>query len=177
MIAITQENREVFYTPESLIAVGAAEVTFLKERAGENPRLRSRLCTHASPQEALHEMIIVHHRDCYVRPHRHRLSPESLHVIEGSAQVIVFDDPGGVSRTFTASVPAQHGIFYYRMPPLQYHSLVITSEWFVFHETTTGPFIRSNTEFPEWAPDGSDDVLAREFVTRVLKQVGRLTSP
>lgn len=172
MIPITQESAEVFYTPESLVVVGAAERAFLKERARENPRLRSRLCTHSTTANPLHEMIIVHHRDCYVRPHRHRSNTESLHVIEGSAQVVVFHDDGTVLRAFTVSISGADA-FYYRMPPLQFHSILIASEWFIFHETTAGPFVRENTEFPDWAPDGSDEPEVRAFLRRTRNGIDR----
>ena len=173
MIAIKQESPEVFYASEPLIAVGPDELSFLKERARENPRLRSRLCTHSSPSDSLHEMIIVHHRDCYVRPHRHRRNSEALHVVEGSAEVIVFDDNGGIDQHFAVGVTGNPGAFYYRMPPQRYHMLAITSEWLVFHETTTGPFIRDDTEFPNWAPDGSDPELANNYVRDIRVRMRR----
>jgi cupin fold WbuC family metalloprotein len=173
MIAIAQESPEVFYTPEPIVVVGAAELRFLKERAAENPRRRSRLCTHGTPADAMHEMIIVHHRECYVRPHRHRSNGESLHVVEGAADVVAFDESGAITHAFTVSEPGGPGAFYYRMPPMQYHTLLITAEWFIFHETTRGPFVRENTEFPDWSPDGSEDEPVRAYVAQVRKDVER----
>jgi cupin fold WbuC family metalloprotein len=172
MIALTKESPEVYYATEPLVAVGAAEVTFLKDRARENPRLRSRLCVHASPDDLMHEMMIVHHRECYVRPHRHRTNAEALHVIEGSAHAIVFDDDGAVFDHFVVSSATEPTAFYYRMPPQRFHMLVITSEWFVFHEITTGPFVRANTDFPDWAPDGTDSPQAQAYVRDVRDRIG-----
>ena len=34
--------------------------------------------------------------------------------------------------------------------------LIIDSEFLVFKQTTRGPFIRKDTIFPDWAPDGKD---------------------
>jgi cupin fold WbuC family metalloprotein len=174
MIAMTQESPEVFYTSESIVLAGAAELQFLKDRAKENPRRRSRLCTHATPADGLHEMLIVHHRDCYVRPHRHRQSGESLHVIEGSAHVIAFDEDGAITSAFEVKQGGDAAVFYYRMPPMQYHMLIITSEWFVFHETTKGPFLREFTEFPPWAPDGHDGPQLNTFLADTLAAVEQL---
>jgi cupin fold WbuC family metalloprotein len=172
MIAMTQESPEVFYTAEPIVAVGAAELQFLKQRARENPRRRTRLCTHSGPADRLHEMIIVHHRDCYVRPHRHRTNSESLHVIEGSADVVVFDESGAITTSFTVSEAGSGGTFYYRMPAMQFHTLLITAEWFIFHETTSGPFRRENTEFPAWAPDGTAEGPQRAYLARVRSVIG-----
>ncbi len=173
MIAITQESPEVFYTPEAIVVVGAAELEFLKERAKENPRRRSRLCTHGTPADAVHEMIIVHHRDCYVRPHRHRASGESLHVIEGTADVVAFDESGAITNTFEISEPSSAGAFYYRMPAMQFHTVLITAEWLIFHEATRGPFVRANTQFPSWAPDGNAEDPVREYLAKIRKDIQR----
>jgi cupin fold WbuC family metalloprotein len=173
MITITRENPEVFYTPDAIVEVGAAELTFLKERARENPRSRSRLCTHSTPADTMHEMIIVHHRDCYVRPHRHRANGESLHVIEGTAAVVAFDETGAITNTFTVSEPGGAGAFYYRMPAMQFHTLLITAEWFIFHETTRGPFVRENTEFPNWAPGGNAEEPVRAYLAKIQRDIER----
>lgn len=171
MLAMTQESPEVFYTAEPLVLIGAGELAFLKQRARENPRLRSRLCTHATPADSVHEMIIVHHRDCYVRPHRHRANGESLYVIEGSASVVTFDDQGEIAGVFGVSESGSGGIFYYRMPRMKFHTLLIASDWLVFHETTSGPFVRENTEFPDWAPDGSSREQTDAFLTGLQERV------
>jgi cupin fold WbuC family metalloprotein len=173
MIAITQESPEVFYTPEAIVVAGAAELQFLKERARENPRRRSRLCTHSAPTDMMHEMIIVHHHDCYVRPHRHRANGESLHVIEGAADVVAFDESGAIVNAFAVSEPGGSGAFYYRMPAMQFHTLLITTEWFIFHETTRGPFVREDTQFPVWAPEGSAEEPVRAYLAKTRNDVER----
>jgi hypothetical protein len=39
------------------------------------------------------------------------------------------------------------------MEPLIWHTLIVRSEFLVFHETTNGPFNREDTIFPLWAPE------------------------
>ena len=56
---------------------------------------------------------------------------------------------------------------YYRMPDEVFHTILITSEWLVFHETTAGPFDPPRTAFPDWAPDGSDEAAAQTYMVRV----------
>jgi len=59
-------NEEVFFTTETITCVGSAEIDFLKERARGNRRQRARLCAHRGADDIVHEMLIVHARDCYL---------------------------------------------------------------------------------------------------------------
>lgn len=148
------ENPEVYYVREPFSIVSADDVQFLKDRAIENERKRSRLCLHESPDDRFHEMIIVHHRSAYVRPHRHRKHVESFGVLEGTAIAYTFDDAGAVTRVVHLDSTGTQALRY-RMPAGEWHSIVVTSEWLVFSEAALGPFSRVNVEFPSWAPDGS----------------------
>ena len=87
-ISLRAQNPEVYYSDDAIVAVDDATIAELKRLAAQNPRLRSRLCTHPDPSDGLHEMLIVHHREAYVRPHKHLGKPESFHVIEGTAQMM-----------------------------------------------------------------------------------------
>jgi cupin fold WbuC family metalloprotein len=160
MQAVRKINDEVYYTADGVTLVGPEEIGFLKARAGENPRRRARLCTHQAPDSSLHEMLIVHGREAYIRPHRHLGKPESLHVMEGRATVLFFDDAGAPRRRVTLG-PGACG--YYRIESAVFHSLLIESDWFVFHEVTAGPFDPAMTEWAAWAPDGSDEAAAQRY--------------
>lgn len=159
------ESAEVFYTDQASIRVGVEDIKFLKEQARKNPRGRSRLCTHKDPQAVLHEMLIVHGRDVYVRPHRHLGKEESFHVIEGSAQVVVFENDGRVRERVPVGDAASGRAFYFRLREPLFHSLIIESEFFVFHEVTSGPFERDKTEFAAWSPE--DEIAGRKFLNEL----------
>jgi cupin fold WbuC family metalloprotein len=161
------QNPEVFYSDDAIVTADDATVAELKRIAAQNPRLRSRLCTHPDPSSGLHEMLIVHHREAYVRPHKHYGKPESFHLIEGTALVVIFENDGQI-RDVLEMAPYGHGkLCYYRMPDEVFHSILITSEWLVFHETTAGPFDPSGTAFPDWAPDGSDPEAVKGYVAKI----------
>jgi len=163
------ENPEVYYSDAPIVVTAGADIATLKEIAKKNPRLRSRLCTHTSPASSLHEMLILHHREVYVRPHRHIAKSESFHVIEGDALAVMFSEDGTIDNVIAMGPYESGKPFYYRMPERVYHSLVITSEWLVFHETTSGPFAPEHTEFPAWAPDGKNVVATKAFMTVLAK--------
>jgi cupin fold WbuC family metalloprotein len=162
MQAVRKINDEVYYTADGVTLVGPEEIAFLKARAAETPRQRTRLCTHPAPDSGLHEMLIVHGRDAYVRPHRHLGKSESLHVMEGRATAILFDEGGTPRRR----VPLGDGACrYYRIDDAVFHSLLIESDWFVFHEVTAGPFDPAKTEWASWSPDGKDDAAAQRYMS------------
>lgn len=170
MQPMRQVNPEVYYAEGPLVTFGRDEVEFLRARAAENERRRSRLCTHPNPEALLHEMMIVHHRSCYVRPHAHDAKAESLWVIEGAARVVFFDNNGAPSEVVSLAASGADSR-YYRVPSGVHHTLLIDSEWLVFHETTTGPFKREETLFAPWAPTGDDAEAAAAYVTDLRKRI------
>ena len=166
-----EERREVVYALEPIPFVGPADFAFLKTRAAENPKGSSRLCLHGGPQELLQEMIIVNQRGCYVRPHAHVGKAESFSVLEGEAIFVVFDDGGAIMHAVRMGAAASGLPFYYRIGEGVWHSLVITSDWLVFHEATEGPFLRERTRYPLWAPSGADIESNRQFVQTLAPKV------
>ncbi len=155
-------SEEVVYAADPMPSVGLQDVPFLKERAARNPRRRMRICTHRDEGDALHEMLIALHQDVYVRPHRHVGKVESAHVIEGSADLVVFDPEGSIEAVLPLGDPRSGRRFYYRMAEPRYHTLVLRSEFLVFHEVTNGPFRREDMTFAPWSPpDGEHEAIAR----------------
>jgi cupin fold WbuC family metalloprotein len=124
----------------------------LKRRASLNPRKRIRLCAHRSPDDHLHEMIIVHARECYVRPHKHLDKAESMLILEGEVDVVLFHEDGSLRQIIQMGAAGTGKVFYQRLSSSVYHCLLIRTEFLVFNEVIEGPFIRDNTVFPEWAP-------------------------
>jgi len=152
----TRQNDEVFYTASALTDIGDADIAWLKARARATPRRRARICAHPSADASLHEMIIVHEKRTYVPPHRHIGRSESYTIIEGRMRIVLFDEHGGVQNTVALTPPGDGGTFFYRLSGPQFHSMLIDSDWIVFHEVTSGPFDPSTTEFADWAPGNGD---------------------
>jgi cupin fold WbuC family metalloprotein len=172
--SLRAENPEVYYSDDAVVTADDATIAELKRIAATNPRLRSRLCTHPDPTSGLHEMLIVHHRQAYVRPHKHFGKPESFHLIEGGARVVIFEDHGDIREVLEMAPYGQGQLCYYRMPDEVFHTILITSEWLVFHETTAGPFDPSRTAFPDWAPDGSDSGAAVSYMAQLASNAAAI---
>lgn len=159
-------NPEVFYHQGNYRVLNTQDILFLKNRSKANPRKRARICLHDTPDDLIHEMLIVHHRDAYVRPHAHKVQGESLQVIEGQAEAIFFDENGKLQKIILMSnCFTDDGCpYYYRIPKGQIHALRIMSDWFVFQEVAAGPFDPDASFFPSWSPDGKDNEIALKWL-------------
>lgn len=142
-------NDEVFVTPGEIIRVGQQEVDFVKNQALNNTRGRARICMHGNSDVKLHEMLIAIRQDSYIGPHRHHNKAESLHVIEGAATVVIFNNDGSIMNSIKLS---NSGTFYYRLNTAYYHTLILHTPILVLHEVTQGPFNLSDSDFAPFAP-------------------------
>jgi cupin fold WbuC family metalloprotein len=164
-------NDEVLIAQGPIVEIERADICALKEQSLRNERQRIRVCAHLGVEDRLHEMFIVHKKDTYIRPHKHLHKSESIHIIEGSADVVMFDDAGGILEVVRMSDYTSGCKFYYRLAEPYYHTLLIASELLVFHEITNGPFRRSDTIFAPWAPEESDAAGRAEFMRRLAHSV------
>jgi cupin fold WbuC family metalloprotein len=158
------ESPEVVYAAAPLVTVDSATIAALISDAANNPRRRIRLCTHSGVADAVHEMLIVHERSCYVRPHKHIGKSESFHVIDGAVDVVLFDDAGSITDVMPMGTYGSKKPFFYRIAEPLYHTLIIRSEVLVFHETTSGPLQRDQTVLAPWSPDGADDDAVAKYL-------------
>jgi cupin fold WbuC family metalloprotein len=165
------ESAEVLYSGDAVVTADARVIDQLKRDAARNPRGRIRLCAHRGVDDRLHEMLIVHPKDAYVRPHRHIGKSESFHVIDGEVDVVLFGDEGDVAGVIEMGTFSSGRTFFYRIADPLYHTLLIRSETLVFHETTNGPFRREQTEFAPWAPAEGDAERVLQFLSELNSRV------
>jgi cupin fold WbuC family metalloprotein len=170
-------NEEVLFADAPLSTISREDIEWLKARAAKTPRRRIRICTHLNSGDLLHEMLIVHTRTTYVRPHKHVNKCESFHVITGEVDVVLFEEDGAVCQAIRMGEHASGKRFYYRLNESRYHTLLIRSDVLVFHEVTTGPFRREDTLFPSWAPEEGQTDLRREFLARVERAAALFLLP
>ena len=165
----------VYYANGGVVRVGDAEIRFLEERVADTQRGRIRLCAHSDEADALHEMLILVSERSYIRPHRHRAKSESHHVVRGLADVLFFDNHGGLVSVERYGPPGSGHPFFYRIAEPVWHTLLIRSETFVLHETTNGPLRREDTQLAPWAPDENDGggvMQYRRALEKAIRDVG-----
>lgn len=163
-------------TSNSLV-VAPTELEDLKNRASASPLQRSRILAHGTSDAPLHEMLIVQTAAVYVRPHRHHGKSESLHVIEGFAKIVYFDNDGGIEECVDVGPPQSGKPFYLRNDSPRWHTLIILTPFFVFHEVTNGPFRREETEFAPWSPDENDPIAVAGFSCELMMRLGIAPNP
>jgi cupin fold WbuC family metalloprotein len=152
----TKFNEEVLFATDAIVQIDASDIAELKQKAKQNPRKRIRICAHKDTKDYIHEMLIVHEKSCYVRPHKHASKTESFHIIEGKVDIIIFHEDGTIDETISMGDITSGLKFFYRMPPSRYHMLLIHSDVLVFHEITNGPFMPEETIWAPWSPEETD---------------------
>lgn len=165
-MSIRATSDEVFLATGGIVQVRAEDVAMVKNKGTTNARKRARLCAHPGPDDKLHEMLIVLDRGTYIRPHRHGGKAESFHIIEGELDVVVFHDDGSIREVVRMGPYSSGKAFYYRIMEPCYHSVLIHTPFALFHETTNGPFNRTDTEFAPWSPGEGEPGMA-EYVERI----------
>lgn len=143
---------EVIYLKSQTIKIRKKDLNILNINAKKSLFMKSRFCCHKNIKDPLHEMIIYHKKGYYVRPHRHAHSSESIHVIRGKVDILLFKNNGDILDIIKMGDLRSERIFYYRIKKNVYHSLSIKSPELIFHETTLGPFKKKNTIFARWSP-------------------------
>jgi len=171
---IKEISEEILYSCDLVTKIDLAAIKLLKTRAAGNRRKRVRICAHPDVGDALHEMLIVHTKGAYVRPHKHQNKSESFHIIEGKLAVIIFNEDGSVGEVIKMAGPESNEVFYYRLSASYFHTVIPLSDFVVFHETTNGPFKREETLFPVWAPPEEDTEASKRFLQNLMAKVNSL---
>ena len=164
-------SNEVFYTKNTITQINENDISFLKANIKNTERKRIRLCSHLNEQDSLQEMFVALTNETYIRPHKHLNKSESLHVLEGSADVVFFDDSGKITKIISLSETSSKSCFYYRISEPMYHTFIVKSDIFIFHESTQGPFRKSDTIYAPWSPKEIDYDKIAKFVSKLKESV------
>jgi cupin fold WbuC family metalloprotein len=149
-------DRSVYLASHRFKRLDGNDLETITASARLTDRKRSRICCHDGPNSSPQEMIICLARGTYIRPHRHHKGSESGLSLRGTADAVFFDMGGSIVDVWRMG-PEQTGYpFFYRIDEPVFHCLLVRTEEFVFHEVSTGPFLRDDTEFASWSPDEKD---------------------
>ena len=164
-------GEEIIYAQGLVVSINNGDLAMLKHIAEANPRKRVRICAHPDIDDTLHEMFIVHKQGNYVPPHRHKGKSESFHIVEGTAEIILFNESGMPSRKLIMGNKIRDGFIYYRLAPDVFHTVIPVSDYVIFHEVTNGPFRREETEFASWAPSEDEPHKHAAYLARIRREV------
>jgi len=166
-----KESKEVEYNTKKIFFVDNNWIKRIKKLAFKNKSKKFRTCIHHSKKDLVHEMIVVHSNKTYVRPHKHNFKAESLYIIEGKATVITFDKYGKISNFWKIGDQKSGLPFFYKMEKNIFHTFIFHTKYFIFKETTKGPFKRLQTIFPKWAPSGKNKFDTLKYLNNLKKKI------
>jgi cupin fold WbuC family metalloprotein len=165
-------SEEILYPINSdIVSVSQSEVKQLIENSTHTARKRMRFCTHRNPSDDLHEMVIVHEKDTYVRPHKHLGRSESFHIIQGRCDIVLYEDDGTIREIVEMGDFNSGYNFYYRLNQNLFHTMIIYSEHLVFQETTLGPFEPESSLFAPWSPAANEIDKVEIFMKKILQDI------
>jgi cupin fold WbuC family metalloprotein len=173
MIEVDRINDEVFIAKNTIVHFGDEEILFLKQQAQMSTRKRARICAHKTNDDVMHEMLIAISAESYIHPHKHLEKSESFHIVEGKADVIIFDENGGISDAFELGIPGSDRQFFYRLSESKFHTIIIRSDYLVVHEVTNGPFSKKDSVLASFAPSENEHIKVKEYMYIVSKQLSQ----
>jgi cupin fold WbuC family metalloprotein len=156
-------------SPVTLIA--GALFDSVAAQASQSPRRRMNHNFHSGPQDNPHRFLNVLLRGTYIRPHRHSDPPkaESFLLLEGEAEVIIFDDSGAVTARYRLGTETPEGrLWGVDVQPGVWHTVLPRTERAVCFEVKPGPWEpATDKEFASWAP-AEGDPAASAYAERLL---------
>lgn len=161
---------------DEIVKLGVEDIDFLKKNIINTNKKRTRVCAHKNSDDNIHEMFIVLDKDTYVRPHKHIGKSESFHIVEGLANVIVFNDDGTIKEVIEMGDYSSGKRFFYRINNSFYHTVIVKSNKLVLHEVTNGPFDKEDTQFASWSPKEEDVFAQNKYIENLLNSIGLFIS-
>lgn len=162
----------VFRTRNDVAFISHDQIEWLKGQALLTEKKRARICLHKTDDDPIHEMIIAVHNTSFISPHLHPHKEESLHLIQGDCDVLLFSDKGiieSVTRLNAENFPKSGMNYFYRIAKNIIHGLKLHSEWIVFHEVAAGPLKPDGNVIPDFVPKFDDDMDAVAWVNQLSK--------
>lgn len=141
----------VYRSTRQLITVKSSQLLPMINSALETPLKRARLCCHAGPEDKLQEMFIALAKGVDIEESMHLRKDESLTVISGSG-IYQFPNEDGTLRDSLslASFDQKASLdsnFFARINRYVPHKILVCSEILLIHEATTGPFLKTDTDY------------------------------
>lgn len=166
-VSLKKEATGVFRVVDSIPFIDSKIANILEGEANLAPLQRSRICIHEGDNSPVHEMFILLKNGGYVRPHKHLKKSESQYIMSGKVTLILFEESGSIKQRISLGDFSSNSPFYYRMPPGQYHSILVESEQVLIHEVIAGPIDSSDTVFAPWAPSSNENNIGLAFLEKI----------
>lgn len=125
-----------FDSKHSFSSIGKRHIEFIKKVARDSSK-SARICLHKDINSDLHNMIIVHHKGRYIRPHKNPTHSKMYQIMEGRMRIIGIDDSQNKLFDLILGFKNQQVL---RIQSNIYLLLLPLTPLVVFCETILGPF-------------------------------------
>ena len=160
-------GNEVIYCDEPSPVIGSDMLIRLKSAATRAKAGRARICLHGDHADPVQTMLIAHSIRSLDRPHRLLNRSVSILVLEGRLLLVVFDDTGRSIEHTELVAFGKKKPFLARLSQGEWFSCVPLTDPVVIFETIPGPFMKEPGFYPDWAPEGGEEL--RQFLTAAIK--------
>ena len=144
----SQGNSLAYFAKAKQVSVNREMLNELKKISEEKGNINARFCLHTSPDENLQDMVILAHKDKTCRRlHQHKTGKEAIHLIEGRALALIFDQRGNLIEK---KILDAEGDFVYRNNQGTYHIYFPLTKYIILREIRDGGNKLGETDPPEW---------------------------
>jgi cupin fold WbuC family metalloprotein len=150
-IAFPNVSCKVFQSSNLIIDKGIAS-------SRKSRRKRILLPLHRSQDDRVQRLINFLQPGTYIRPHKHpgKHNVETIIVMRGAIQFIIFDDSGFIENHFTLRGSADESLI--DIESGVWHSFIVLEKDTVIFEVKKGPYnSQTDKEFARWSPDEYTD--------------------
>lgn len=127
-----------FFSKSKTTTINKNMIEALKLESKMRGKSNARFCLHLSPDESLHDMVILEYKaNKLMEPHKHLDKDETIHVLEGEMLGLILDDK---CNLISKTILDPKNNFLYRTAKGLYHLWVPSSNYVIFRETVQGPF-------------------------------------
>jgi cupin fold WbuC family metalloprotein len=153
-----------------LISKEILDETSAKARC--SPRRRMNYNIHDDLNDPVNRLLNAMEPETYIRPHRHTQPPksESIILLRGALDILVFDDCGALIRR--ESLSETSGNCAIDIPAGSWHGLVVRQTDTVVYEVKTGPYHPvAEADIAPWSPDPEDRAAVRAYLEAMKEQI------
>ena len=143
-LKLKKKNNHVYYAQDYPFLFQWNDINKLIELAREKSVHKLRVCLHKEDKAMVHEMIIMLLKPQRINPHKQEKTTISYHVLEGTAELKLYNDNGKVKYSMNLS-SRKSGIQHVRLEANKFRSIRSISNSFVYLEIANGPFRDSDT--------------------------------
>lgn len=147
-------SENIFKSARQLTTLSISQIIPIIEAAFKSKINRSRLCCHISESDRLQEMFIVLTKEVNIEESIHIRKDESVTVISGKGKYLFPNEDGSIRSEITlremtpvVTNDAEESYFFARINRYVPHKIEVISDYIIIHEATSGPFLRSDTDY------------------------------